>query len=54
MLPYRLPAICLLLGDRDGASKALVREVSALGARMDPAAELFRGYAERFRERLDA
>ena len=48
MLPYRLPAICLLQGDKAGARRALEKELAALGRREDVAAEHFRLFAARF------
>lgn len=53
-LAYRVPAVRVLMNDVDGALQALDRAEAALGGRHDPAAESFRSYAARLRERLAA
>lgn len=47
---YRLPVVLALLGEHAEAGDAVQRTLAQLGTRADPAAELFRKFAESFDE----
>jgi hypothetical protein len=48
-LAYRHAVVCLLAGDLDGALAGLDAALAGMSGRHDPAAVLFREFAERFR-----
>jgi hypothetical protein len=48
-LVYRLPVVCWMQGDVQGAVEAMERAVTELGDRTDDAADEFRAFADRFR-----
>jgi hypothetical protein len=54
VLVYKRPVAAYLDGDRESARELLDRSVAALGVRTDPAAEHFKEFARRLRERLAA